>query len=323
MAAGMPIMSTLTSPDTTSTVIQALDIHNGHKKWQTSITKSAKFMLAGDTPYVVNGTNGTNGTKQSLTQLDPQTGAQTWQTPLSHDLVSPILGPLNGLVFAYDAEKLYAFDTKTGNIARTIPTPNHFGVGIVLPCGNMIVCIGYFDGSVSAVNITSGALQWRYTLAPVILNTGAPDLQIAIVDDANFVIVHNPQNIIAIRKSDGSVAWKKTFADDTEPTNSAGAPYPLGNGMLYTLEAMSNDMAALSTTMVLALDATTGKIVWQTPSVYDQFHRPALIGNIVVVAKDTVVTALDARTGKELWDSDNDEHVEFITVGSSTNTEQQ
>jgi alcohol dehydrogenase (cytochrome c) len=95
---------------------------------------------------------------------------------------------------------------------------------------------------------------------------------------------------------DLSQAWRTTIADDGE---QEAAPI-VWQGRMYLSTPHDG---------VLALDATTGKLLWQTP------YSPAYVllfavnrgvgladGKVVIATQDCRVIALDAATGKKVWD---------------------
>jgi alcohol dehydrogenase (cytochrome c) len=133
---------------------------------------------------------------------------------------------------------------------------------------------------------------------------GSETLLSAQHDDANWVLpakTYSGNRYTSLSQIDktnvGSlgVAWRTDIADDGE---QEAAPI-VWNGVMYLSTPHDG---------VLALDAGTGKLLWQTP------YNPAYVllfaanrgvglagGKVFIATQDCRVIALDAATGKSLW----------------------
>jgi outer membrane protein assembly factor BamB len=126
--------------------------------------------------------------------------------------------------------------------------------------------------------------------------------------------------ILAIRRSDGGLAWKKVLREEvphegTHATGSWASNSPITDGEhLY---------AYFGSRGLYCLDMD-GKLVWekdlgemQTRRSFGEGSSPALYGNTILVnwdhEGDSFIVALDKRTGEELWRRDRDEITSWST----------
>lgn len=133
------------------------------------------------------------------------------------------------------------------------------------------------DGTVYALNATTGALVWRYTTGGAIVSSPA-------VSNGLVLVGSEDGTVYALNAATGARTWRFTTGG---PVLSSPA---VGNGVVYI---GSNDGN------VYAFAASTGRVLWNT-SVGQVTTAPALAGGILYVVNGGIV-ALDAQTGVVLW----------------------
>ncbi len=120
--------------------------------------------------------------------------------------------------------------------------------------------------------------------------------------------------ILAIRRSDGGVAWKKILSETlphegTHPTGTWASPSPVTDG--EHVYAFFGSWGLYCLTM-------DGEVVWQKDFGdmqirlgFGEGSSPALFGDRIVVTWDhqgqSFIVALDKNTGREIWRKDRDE----------------
>lgn len=122
-----------------------------------------------------------------------------------------------------------------------------------------------------------------------------------IVGDKAYVISENGE-IVCLNTADGSIVWKvegSTFGNEAERWGNGESPLVYDGKVIYT--------AGGKKTTVVALDAATGKTVWQSPSIKQKsaYVSPILINykgkKQVVAYTDISIVGLDAETGSLEW----------------------
>jgi len=126
--------------------------------------------------------------------------------------------------------------------------------------------------------------------------------------------------ILAIRRSDGGVAWKKVLREEvphegTHATSTWASNSPITDG--------ENLYAYFGSRGLYCLDMD-GNLVWekdfgdmQTRRAFGEGSSPALFGNTLLVnwdhEGDSFIVALDKRSGDEIWRKDRDEITSWST----------
>jgi outer membrane protein assembly factor BamB len=200
---GLPSPTALVG--STGGVLWAYDLQNARVRWQAAIgAVSSAPLVEGDVTYV--GTD--DGTALALATATgkvlwryPTRGA-IWHTPVSW-------GEL--LIFANDADHVYAVEKKTGKWRWQVErdTPEEFTVtghaGVVVDGDR--VYTGFADGHLAAITAASGEVVWTRSLA------GA-ETQFVDVDTTPIVVggqvfaASTSGGVWAVAAADGSETWR-------------------------------------------------------------------------------------------------------------------
>lgn len=198
-----------------------------------------------------------------------------------------------------------ALDKATGALRWrvTVPVtrPTQQGYGLRLAGGRVIV--GDFD--VFGLDPSSGALVWQYH-APVGRQAGA--FRLAAAGGAVYTASAGGY-VYALDGASGAQRWATAVVDDT--LASVFDPF-VRNGVVYASVTQFLPRGPLTSGMVAAVDAATGRVLWRTslPSRDPNATTGLGTGTIGAVAiADVVVTAsaegiiygLDRVTGMVRW----------------------
>ncbi len=155
-----------------------------------------------------------------------------------------------------------------------------------------IVYVGSGDGSVYAIDETSGAVRWRRSVGSAISSTPA------VADGLVFVSGYDG-SIVALRATSGEVAW----------TYRTGAPVPLKWGYESGETWISSPVLAGGLVVVgardgkvHALEPRTGAAKWTYDAGARVYSSPAAAGGTVFVGgQDGVLHAIDLASGRSKW----------------------
>jgi outer membrane protein assembly factor BamB len=119
--------------------------------------------------------------------------------------------------------------------------------------------------------------------------------------EKNFVYVHyGSMGTACIRTSDGSVIWKVTDLKCKHVQGPASSPVIYKN--LIILHYEGTDIR-----YIVALDKTTGKLIWRSERPAEPYEPLTVIGrnvkgqDILISNGSAICQALDPLTGKEIW----------------------
>jgi outer membrane protein assembly factor BamB len=194
------------------------------------------------------------------------------------------------------------------------------------PCPSVVDGILYTSGgygtSVYAINATTGAGIWNYTVSTWIVSSPA-------VADGRVYFGGFDRNVTAINATSGAFIWNSTttgWVAASSPAIEAGVVYiggGYGNAFYalnatdgskiwnYTLSKNVHSSPALSGGMVYfgsfdhnvyALSTATGAKVWNYSTAGDVFSSPAIADGLVYIGSyDDNLYALNATTGAKIW----------------------
>jgi outer membrane protein assembly factor BamB len=181
-------------------------------------------------------------------------------------------------------------------------------VQTALPCGVSIICLGYSDGSVEAVDAKDGTLRWRYVfdLPPVPAGERYDSLGFAV--DGGLLLVKTSERLAMIDTADGTQRWQKDLSFESQIL-SFGGGYPFAGGVVYVVP-LSPGSRAGATPQLLALNAADGSLKWSAPA--DSSNSGALlVGNRLYLDAHS---AYNAATGHLLWQSNRFLRVTFAVA---------
>jgi outer membrane protein assembly factor BamB len=153
-----------------------------------------------------------------------------------------------------------------------------------------VVADGYvvsvdLDGAVHGLNAHDGAPVWQASLGTAVQGTPA-------VARGRVFVPTVGNAVVALRLADGARLWTRDVGGMT-----LSSPTPLNGDLIVA--------AGFPQRHVLRLSGATGEVVWQSPSVMEQFSNtsPAVGSGLVVVgANGGHYYAFDAATGAARWD---------------------
>ena len=158
---------------------------------------------------------------------------------------------------------------------------------------------------VEAVDVETGVLRWRHTLAssqPVevtnVVAKGAPTPRV----DAERVYYLFESGDLGALSHDGKPIWSRSLKADYGPIEG----YGLGSSLAANDETLFVLAAHDGPSYLLAVDSATGKTQWKADRpAASSWTTPIVVpwtgGELVVVSIDGMVEAYDAATGERVW----------------------
>jgi len=202
-----------------------------------------------------------------------------WQfTGNGAKLTSPVVTD-GFVVFGSGDHNVYALDAKTGMVKWTGTTGYGFTADPVIHNG--VVVIGDQGGNIDGFDLKTGKSLWSFS-------AGAIDVAAVISGDTAY-LVSEDHSVYALNITNGQQVWQYSMDDYAEYS-----PILAGNLVI----------AANRAGQLLALDAKTGKLAWQTDLKGTPFSQPEFWpaeNAIVLKIGDHSVGAFDLATGKALW----------------------
>ena len=165
----------------------------------------------------------------------------------------------------------------------------HGPVGSSAAVASGVVYVGSDDGNVYALNASTGALLWQYSIAA----ESSPAVASGVV-----YVSSEDGCVYALNAGTGTLFWRNCTG-----IRLASSP-AVANGVVYV---------SLLTGNVYALSASTGSRLWQYSTVAPNYmySSPAVADGVVYIGSGDGVYALNASTGALLWK---------YTTGNSVNS---
>jgi outer membrane protein assembly factor BamB len=305
-------------------VIVAVNLQNGQALWRHALDlpspqaveegKPFQPLLQGGIVLVPENYANQQGDHAfgELVALDPATGQERWKykvAPSHVDLVTEIDSEpvgANGVVYLTANER---------SASAPLPPPQDQSLPTLL---------------VQAVDSRTGSLLWSRALSGF---DSSPD----VAD--GYVILLGNRGLVALRTTDGSLAWMFTPAgpytavDDGGPPNEAyavGDGYPgpviINHLVLVDAIAVGADGQGLGANW-FAVSTSTGKLVWQSARsvLGGGYTRPVLnqSGDVLCTSGSSneapsYVLGLAASTGKTLWNHSIDSELSMCAASGTT-----
>jgi outer membrane protein assembly factor BamB len=283
--------------------LYALDAATGAKKWEFSTNKTHPFAA----PMVANGIVYYGGDPY-LYALDAQTGAKKWQ--YQGDAVrtfdaSPTV--VDGIVYANlrtFAPPVFGLDALTGTLKwRSVETD---GSGILSSLSesspavaNGLLYIGSEGDGVSAFDLKTGALKWRFTTASVV--NSSPTVVNGVLYIGSGVFGKDNKKLYALNATTGVKRWEYIIEEST-----AGYSSPIvADGIVY--------IGSGST--LYAVDAASGAKKWDVKPEANNliYSGPVVATGFVYLGIGKKLYAFDTATGAKKWEYDTGR-----TIGQSS-----
>lgn len=261
--------------------LRAIDAKTGFLIWQYTRDQPPECMCS-QASILSDGMLFAQSDGHSLYAFAPSGAAPSkrlWQFPGNGaPLTSPVVA--DGLVvFGSGDHHVYALDAKTGAVKWTGTTGYVFTADPAI--GNGVVVIGDQGGNIDGFDLKTGKSLWSFP-------AGTIDVAAVIAGNAAY-LVSEDHSVYALNIANGQQVWQYSMDDYAEYA-------PLLAGDLV--------VAANRAGQLVALDATTGKLAWQTDLNGTPFSKPEFWPAekaIVLKIGDHAVAAFDVATGKTLW----------------------
>lgn len=262
------------------------------RRWDPDVRWSFETETRAHPPTVADGTVYFASQDGHLYALEAGSGQVHWKrvrdtawnvAPVIADGVVTYSGYSNAA--AYDAatgDELWSFEPSGANATLAYAFDDD-GEAVYLGASNhtspSVVVDDPYD-RVYAFDRRSGDRLWTTTLSES-SQEYVPPQSVTAAGDKVFVTVGDQQGeILALDATDGSELWRHSIE------RFVGEPI-VANGMVYQN----------SGTSLLALNATTGRVKWQT----DGENSPGISGETVYCSKDGILRAYAATDGRTRW----------------------
>jgi outer membrane protein assembly factor BamB len=261
----------------------ALDGRTGERRWDHQLgDPSERWCWAGAAVgdgLVVAGAAG------HLAALDASSGAVRWaRDDLSPDdwmmsRASPaVVGDVVVAGFGNRHTHLCALDAASGELMWRHAGPELAGSWSTPTVAGDAVVVATVHGWLRGVDLTTGEERWRAAL-----DGPWPVARPAVVGDSLVVAVGSGGTVAAFALDDGSARWSVTLG----PARRARRPYGREPGGHSAGPVVSDDgrhvVAAGASGRVVAVEAATGRVVWEHDVGSPVDTGPALVGDRVVL----------------------------------------
>jgi len=261
--------------------LRAIDAKTGLLIWQYTRDQPPECMCS-QASILSGGMLFAQSDGHSLYAFAPSGGVPSkrlWQFPGNGaPLTSPVVA--DGLVvFGSGDHNVYALDAKTGAVKWTGTTGYVFTANPAIAAG--IVVIGDQGGNIDGFDLKSGKSLWSFA-------AGTIDVAATIAGDTAY-LVSEDHSVYALDVVSGQQVWQYGM-DDYAQFSPVLADHLV--------------IAANRAGQLLALDAKSGKLAWQTELNGTPFSQPEYWPAqhaIVLKIGDHSVGAFDAATGRPLW----------------------
>jgi len=264
-----------------SGAVIALRISDGKKMWEfhTDGAVRAKPALS-DHGLFAGSSDG------CLYRLDPKNGRPTWDEPYCTDAAiygNPVV--VDGIVyFSVSINKLYAVhaDSRAFIWEHHVNRPRDMSSeGVASPTVHRdSVFIGYSDGTLAALEKTTGRTEWLVDLSKGSRGK-ATDMDATPVVDGDVLYASSfTKGPVAVRVKDGRLLWQGRWFGSTRP-------------------ALSDSLAIVGTAdgEVVGVRRSDGSTVFVTMLEDTAANAPVLVGGIVVVAGEKGLYSLELDDG--------------------------
>ena len=261
--------------------LRAIDAKTGFLIWQYTRNQPPECMCS-QASILSGGMLFAQSDGHSLYAFEPSGAAPSkrlWQFPGNGaPLTSPVVA--EGLVvFGSGDHNVCALDAKSGEVKWTGTTGYVFAAAPAISDG--VVVIGDQGGNIDGYDLKTGKSLWSFS-------AGTIDVAAVIAGDSAYVVSED-HSVYALNITNGQQVWQYSMDDYAE-----FSPLLAGNLVI----------AANQAGQLVALDAKTGKLAWQTNLNGTPFSQPEFWpaeNAVVLKIGDHAVGAFDVATGKALW----------------------
>lgn len=261
--------------------LSSFNKNNKNLNWHLELKYGieASGVIVNDTLYV----GSLDGIMYSV---QAETGQVNWKFDTKAEITAQPL-VYNGLVyFLNGASSLFSLDAKTGRqnwvySRQETATKMTIRGGSRPTFSNGIIYSGFSDGSVVAINASTGTPLWEVSLNK---NGRFKDIDATPVIDADHIYINSyDDKLYCLSKTNGSIIWKY-------PTGGATAPVLTGNKIIFST----------STGSVISLDKKTGDPIWKKTDIKGIATEPLIVGGLIIFGESQgSLKAVDLLTGVE------------------------
>ncbi|HEX8291252.1 MAG TPA: PQQ-binding-like beta-propeller repeat protein [Pyrinomonadaceae bacterium] len=287
-------------------VLLALDASTGKELWRAGATPAPYEMNSAahdhgkgpkSTPVVANGRVYTLGIAGLLSAHDAKTGRLVWrkdfskQFPVTSPLYGTAMSPVvvGGLLIAHvgghDRGALTAFDAATGAVKWSYDADGPaYSSPVLLNVGGERQVVTFTQKELVAVSASTGALLWKHPA-----KTGYDtNCNTPVVYRDTVVVSLEGQGIVALRPAREGGRWAAREVWRNEENELYMNTPVLHGSTLYGLSARKKGQ-------FFAVDAATGKTVWQGPGrMGENASMVNLGGTLLALTNDAVLYVLPA-----------------------------
>jgi outer membrane protein assembly factor BamB len=238
--------------------------------------------------------------------LNADNGKKIWATNNEHTKIenNPHKFPIvdNGKIFINGHRRMYALDANSGTIILEKQISSGTTDLVCAPpvVANGILYSGYETGVLRAIDATTGNIIWEFCGGITFPVFSSP----LVVDNVVFGTALNA--VFALDAQSGSETWNYSVRDIPSVSHYPLSYYPIvssfmfDTGVLYFCASDGN---------VYALDADSGKELWNTPYTSDVSRiyipsAPLLSEGLIYMGSDMGdVCVLNASDGTKLWNT--------------------
>ena len=232
-----------------------------------------------------------------LYSLNSNTGQILWTTPGVKGLYASPVNIENGTIYAFgEQSSVFSINANTGQINWSQEADGWAGRSAIWE--QTLVVISW-NTPPMALNKNTGEILWqrndlRTYFSDIIANNG-------------LVYFGSGKAIYALDILDGQTVWSTTLPNDPQLTAVTDYSLAYADGIVFAAGGVrAKEDSPESQNILLALNAESGKIVWQT-KVGANWSNPIVANNFLYAfyqqefeAIGTVI-AFNAKTGEEAW----------------------
>ncbi|KTD28778.1 PQQ (pyrrolo quinoline) WD40-like repeat, enzyme repeat domain protein [Legionella maceachernii] len=269
-----------------SGLVQAINRSNGKLLWSKNLDHG---LVSG--PTVAAGVIAVGTDASAIVLLKQADGSQLWQQKLSGEVLAKPVITANKIIAKTIDGNLYAFNLANG---EKLWLSDHGAPSLILKAssspvvvGNLVL-VGYSDGKMDAVDIQTGRLVWRRSIAYA---SGASDVERLVDIDADPIVRGNVAYLAsyqgyigALSLTDGQFIWRKPASVYRNMT--------IDSKTIYLTD--SDDI-------VWAINRQNGQVNWKQVALKARgLTEPVLVGDRLVVGDKTGLLHVLATQNGEL-----------------------
>ncbi len=217
--------------------------------------------------------------------VDLDSGKLNWKFDTKTEIVSEPVLHKGVIYFLNGANALFSLDASTGKqiwVYNRQETSTQMTVrgGSRPVIENNLIYIGFSDGSMTAISLSTGTPQWEVLLNK---NNRFKDIDASPVIDGDKIYINSyDDKLYCLSKNNGSILWKSDFGGATAPIIS-------GDRLIYST----------SKSHLMSVSKMDGKLIWSVKNILGISTEPILYkGNVIVGESQGSLKFFDLMTGQ-------------------------